>query len=64
MDHQDAIYQRIGQQYLESFGYLLIAKDVSYNGLAFEVWYINPSLVQVENFAALEPNTNLENHFN
>lgn len=64
VDSRNSIYQKIGKQHLESFGYIRIAKNVSYNGLAFEDWYINPNLINEELVKELKPDSNWENHFN
>jgi hypothetical protein len=60
---QNKIYQKIGNEYLEGLGYHRIAKDVCYNGLAFEDWYVNPNLVPEKALVELKSNVNWQEHF-
>jgi hypothetical protein len=60
---QNKIYQDLGHSYLESFGYVRIAKNVRYNGLAFEDWYVHPSLVPSEATKELKENVDWQLHF-
>ena len=60
---QNKIYQDLGYSYLESFGYVRIAKNVRYNGLAFEDWYVHPSLVPSEATKGLKENVDWQMHF-
>lgn len=58
------VFQKLAHTYLESFGYLRIAKNVCYNGLAFEDWYVHPSLVPTDATQQLKENTEWKLHFN
>jgi hypothetical protein len=60
---QNKIYQKLGNDYLESLGYQRIARDVCYNGLAFEDWYVKPNLLPGESLVELKDNVNWQEHF-
>lgn len=60
---QNKVYQEIAHTYLEKYGYERIAKNVRYNGLAFEDWYVHPSLVPFEATKELKENVDWQLHF-
>jgi hypothetical protein len=62
-DPQNAIYQSIGHSFLENHGYQRIAKNVRYNGFAFEDWYVNPSFVNLSDIPKLSDDSNWQTHF-
>lgn len=60
---QNAIHQELGHHYLEQFGYFRIGKNVCYNGLAFEDWYVHSDLISIQPKDVLTTGVNWQEHF-